>query len=106
IADNFFETLDVPLVRGRPFAGTEAASRSGVAIVNERIVRRLWRDEDPLGKRIRIAEDPDGEWLTVIGVVPSMPNWAVSGVPLPTVYMPYPYVADDDPLVIVRTSGD
>src|SRR5690606_9609986 len=75
IADNFFETLDVPLVRGRTFPGAEAVSRSGVAVVNERVVRRLWRDEDPLGKRIRIAEDPNGEWLTVVGVVPVLPNW-------------------------------
>lgn len=106
VTARFFDTLGLSLVRGRGFTEAEASTRSGVVIVNERMADRLWPGDDPLGKRVRVAEDANAEWLTVIGVAPTLPNWSISGVPRPTAYVPFPYAAARNPLLIARASGD
>ncbi len=102
----FFETLNVPLVRGRSFTDAEARTRSAVAIVNRRMADRLWPDQDVLGRRFRLAADPSGVWFTVIGISRDVSNWDLSNRPLPSAYLPYSHVAAADPRVLIRTTGD
>ena len=51
----YFDTLGIPIVRGRSFTGPDAESSSQVAIVSQSTARRFWPDEDALGKQLRIA---------------------------------------------------
>ena len=71
---DFFRTLGVPLVRGRTFTDRDDASSPLVAIVSASVARRLWPNQDPIGKRIRVPGakpenfiGADG-WRTIIGV--------------------------------------
>jgi hypothetical protein len=68
--------LGIRLVRGAGFERTARVGGPPVAIVSESLARRLWRDEDPIGKRVRIlaagisdADVAPEPWRTVVGVV-------------------------------------
>lgn len=70
----YFETLGIPLTRGRQFEEVESVEAHSVVIVNERLARTFWPGQDPLGKRIRwginVPDTPrnPNPWLTVVGV--------------------------------------
>ena len=70
VGPDFFRTMGIKLVRGRPFTWDDREGAPGVAVVNEALAARLWPGEDPVGKRVwywnpRGADLP----LEVVGVV-------------------------------------
>jgi putative ABC transport system permease protein len=67
VTPSFFETLAIPLASGRRFTGADSASAAPVAIVSEAVGRRYWPGQDPIGRRLRVAEE--FPWVTVVGVV-------------------------------------
>ncbi len=69
VRPGYFETLGVPLVRGRFFNESDNARSMAVAIVNEAMAAKFFPGQDPLGRRIRIAgvTVPEG-WMTIVGV--------------------------------------
>ena len=70
VMPNYFETLRLPILRGRGFEAGDRAGSPLVVIVSQSMARRVWPGQDPLGKRIRWAGDEDaGKWRTVVGVV-------------------------------------
>jgi len=62
ITPGYFETLRIPIVRGRAFTAADRAGGPKVAIVNEAFAARYWPDRDPIGERIEIGRWKD-EWL-------------------------------------------
>ncbi len=62
----YFETMGIPIVRGRAFARTDTADSQRVAIVSERTAARYWPGAEPIGRRVRIS--PRFEWATVVGI--------------------------------------
>jgi predicted permease len=68
VTPEYFDTLGIRLIRGRPFTADDRFGRTRVTIVNETMARRLWPDEDPIGKRIGFDND-DPNWRVVVGVV-------------------------------------
>jgi predicted permease len=67
----YFETLRIPLLRGRLFtAGDVWEAPEPVAVVNESFSRRILGGRDPLGARVRLGGlDAQGPWIRVVGVV-------------------------------------
>ena len=86
----FFDTVDVPVIRGRGFRDEDATYGQLVALVNETAARQLWPDQDPLGKCFFPPIAPERPFQ-VIGVVrdaylsldtsrvPSVVLWPFSG---------------------------
>jgi predicted permease len=77
VGEGYFRTLGLRVLRGREFtaADTQGSPAPAVAIVNESLARRLWPQEDPLGKQIRFLSDGDGQEarsMEVVGVVPDI----------------------------------
>ena len=76
IGTNYFRTLNLPMVRGREFTEAEELSPKAprVAIVDERLARKLFGADDPLGQMIRYTERPgehtknDGEPMEIVGI--------------------------------------
>ena len=66
ITPGYFEAMATPLLRGRFFADSDRRTTLPVAIVDERLAERLWRGEDPIGKRLFRG---DSGPYTVVGVV-------------------------------------
>ena len=67
VGAGYFETLGLPVVRGRGIASADREGTPGVVVVNETMARRLWPRADALGQRVSI-DGPNGPWLTVVGV--------------------------------------
>jgi len=103
---DFFRTMGIPLLRGRPFSTADAAQKTeSVAIINQTMARRYWTNDNPIGKQIALL-DPNYKttWLTIVGVVGDVRG---EGLEIPSELMAYLPLAEnlDDELVI-RTAGD
>jgi putative ABC transport system permease protein len=67
VTPGYFRAMRIPLRAGRYFADSDSASAPKVAIVSQSMARRMWPDQDPIGKRVKL--DEDASWVTVTGVV-------------------------------------
>jgi predicted permease len=102
-------TLDLPLLKGRDFTDAEGASRSPLAMINERMARALWPDTDPVGRRFRLTgNDETAEWFTVIGIVADFRHGQGDNnePEEPTAYVPYPYQQTLNTGITIRVAGD
>lgn len=86
----YFETLGIPLVRGRAFTDRDDPAGPPVVVLGASAAGALWPGEDPLGRRIRIgAGDPASPWRTVVGVAADVRTSPLArGIPT-VVYLPY-----------------
>ena len=104
VGPQYFETMEVPLLRGRGFTDLDRPGSPPVAVVNEAFARRFWGDADPIGKRISISGD-NGPWLEVVGLARDGKYVSITESPRPFVYYPQLQVPDGITLH-VRTTGD
>ncbi len=90
----FYRTIGVSLVRGRDFTLAEGWSRSGLAVINQTMADRFWKDRDPIGGRFRMVRgDAVNQWFTVIGVARDIKQDDIDpeDEPFPAAYVPYLY---------------
>jgi predicted permease len=70
IAPAYFETMKIPVLKGRSFDERDSAEKPNVVMVNQSAARKLWPDQDPIGQRMLVQGDDDKmESSEVIGVV-------------------------------------
>ena len=76
-APNYFDTVGIPIVRGRGISEGEARAGAAVVVVTEATARKLWPNQEPVGKNVMVELPPDlgvksGEWTftshQVVGV--------------------------------------
>jgi putative ABC transport system permease protein len=102
VAAEYFETMGIPLVRGRLFAEGDTATAPKVAIVNQALARQLWPGEDPIGKRVT-WDAP----LEVVGVVGEVRHLRLDLPGGPEIYVPTAQYRGGSALFLaVRTSLD
>ncbi len=117
VSPEFFETAGTPVFRGRAFNIADREGAPPVAMVNQELVRRYWKDENPIGKRIRLGKTST-TFFEIVGVAPDFED-ATSALSTvrPMVYVPYAQakvffngVKIPTPAyqtqVVVRSSGD
>jgi len=70
VAGHYFETMQIPLLKGRYFNDDDTADKPPVVIVDDYMAKQLWPNQDPIGKRISFADlKSPPVWATVVGVV-------------------------------------
>jgi putative ABC transport system permease protein len=70
VGPGYFNTMGIPLVRGRDFNDQDTLETTLGVIVSEMTAKHYWPNEDPIGKRIKPGgTTADRPWRTVIGVV-------------------------------------
>jgi predicted permease len=67
VGGGYFETMGIPVVRGREFGAADREGAPGTVVVNQTLAARMWPGADPIGKRLSFA-GASGPWLTVVGV--------------------------------------
>jgi predicted permease len=110
ITPRFFETLGVPLLRGRGFTARDGDAGAETVLVNERLAAQLFPGEDPLGKRVRFASRrpaagrPPEAWRTIVGITPTIRQGSLQGGYLnAVVYTPYRQQPDGGAYLLVRS---
>ena len=68
VMTDYFETMGIPIVRGRSFQRADIGASGLVAVVNEALANTFWKGQDPIGKRLRICCSQQFPWFTVVGV--------------------------------------
>ena len=112
VSPSFFETLRVPLLRGRYLTDEDREGTRMVAVIDQEFVRRYWPGEDPLGKRFTFGP-PDGvtdttqnEWIEVVGVVGHAAHEGLDADPRIQLYLSYRQAPLPFMAIAVRTQGD
>ncbi|HET9702553.1 MAG TPA: ABC transporter permease [Vicinamibacterales bacterium] len=102
----YFETMRIPILRGRGFTDADRAGAPPVVVINETLARRLFADEDPLGRQIRLGPSSPVRQGTVVGIVGDLRHQKLDIAPAPEVYINYLQGPPVAPLLAIRTSGD
>lgn len=99
---NYFETMGIPLLKGRLFGDEDQAKTPAVAVINQTMANRFWPNQDPLGKQIKFVQD--GSTATVVGVVGDAKHYWLEEQQKSQMYDAYSQDPGLFATVVVRTS--
>lgn len=103
VTEDYFEALRIDLVAGRWFTPQDRADSELVAAISETAAVRLFPEQDPLGRRVRIGGET-APWRTVVGVLGDVRHVDLRRPFLPSLYLPIPQFPDSYVTLVVRTS--
>jgi putative ABC transport system permease protein len=104
ITPGYFETLRIPILRGRAFNDGDRKETGVVAIASEAMVKQYWPNEDGLGKRFHFFGDPT--LREIVGVVTNSVINEVGEDPQPIVFLPMAQDYVPAATLQVRTTGN
>jgi predicted permease len=102
VSRDFFETLRIPIVRGRTFLASDGRDAPRVAIINQTMAERYWPGQDPIGRKFHFADDPR-PWMQVAGVVKDGKYLGISDRPQPYFYVPLEQNYGSSEVLLVRS---
>ena len=104
----YFETLQIPLVSGRPIETGDRAGQPLVALVSERVAKRFFAGASPIGERLRLGGggqvNDTSSWRTIVGVVRDTRTDGLTEAPRGTLYLPRAQEEMRGGWVIVRSA--
>jgi predicted permease len=117
VSPDYFETMAIPMLRGRIFTRAEAEAQAPVAIISQATARRFWPSEDALGKRLRIGSkepgmsfpgesDPFIPSSEVIGIASDVCSMDLTKIDESYVYLPLAQTRQWTSTVLARTEVD
>jgi predicted permease len=90
VGAQFFHTMGIPVVRGREFTAQDSEQGNKVVIINESFARLYWPGEDPLGKQLRIGDEPSSPSREIVGIVKDSVDFeSMKEEPPPLLYTPF-----------------
>ncbi len=104
VGTGYFQTIGIPVVRGRDFMRADTAAAPKVVIVNQTMARQFWKGEEPVGKRFKFFGDQD--YTTVVGVAKDSKYNAVTETPQNFIYQPLAQNYTPAGTLLVRAAGD
>jgi predicted permease len=102
VSATYFETVGVPLVRGRLFTDRDDASAPLVVVINQAAANKYFAGRDPIGQRIRFWGQP----REIVGVVGNERFGGLTADAPPAVYPPIMQAPMSTATLLVRTTGD
>jgi predicted permease len=100
VSPAYFATLGIPVISGREFTRADDENAPLVAIVNETMVVRYWRGQNPIGQRLQVK----GNWVQVVGVSADSKYASMRENPKPFFYVPLRQDFVPGPGLNVRTT--
>ena len=105
VDEGFFETLQIPILRGRGFLVSDTAETPRVAVVNTNFAKHYWAGADAVGKRIRL-DNFAGTPVEIVGVAQTLMYRDTSDRQMDFVYLPLSQNPVPKMILLLRTSGD
>ena len=110
VTSEYFQTIRIPLLKGRYFSEQDKRGDVGSAIVNETFVRRYLANEDPIGKRIKDLgvnqNEGDPKQYEIVGVVGDVRHNSLTRATTPELYLPHQQNSWTWGNFLVRTTND
>jgi predicted permease len=114
VSPEFFKVLEIPILHGRAFSKAEADGEAGVAVVSDATAKKLWPNEDAVGKSIAVdrktpglSDAPAFDHAEVIGVAKDvMSGNMFSGRDATMIYFPTSTIAKHPRTFLIRGKGD
>jgi putative ABC transport system permease protein len=88
VSTDYFQTMGIPLLRGRVFTEADDENTQYVAIVSEAMAKQYWAEKDPMGRQFKMSTDP-AHSLVVIGVAKDIRFNGLTGPFSPLFYAPF-----------------
>jgi putative ABC transport system permease protein len=106
VSPGYFETLGVPILRGRGFRESDDAGAPGVVLINEALARHEFRGQDPIGQRLQMEDKPDPKrpWLTIVGVVGNERREGLASPPWDEIFVSTRQDPEQTLFLLARTS--
>jgi predicted permease len=107
VTGHYFETMQIPLLKGRLFNDDDTEDKPHVVLVDEFMAQQLWPGQDPLGKRLSfgdLAAKP--QWATVVGIVGRIKQDALDSDSRIALYMPQSQFISRLLNIVLRTTTD
>jgi putative ABC transport system permease protein len=111
VSPGYFETLGIPLLRGRTFATDDSPAAPTVCVVNNAMARRFWPAEDPIGKILYLGSPQEialfgrpVPWR-IVGVVGNVHHAGLEDDFRPEIYLPYAQMPVGFMSLVVRARG-
>jgi putative ABC transport system permease protein len=102
---DYFQTMGIPLMRGRYFTEQDSADAKLVVIIDETMARIYWPDEDPIGKRLAwTSANGNPSWAEIVGLVGAVKHIALDGVVRGQLYIPHNQRPSSAMYLAIRTS--
>jgi putative ABC transport system permease protein len=102
---DFFQTMSIPVVRGRTFTDQDGPTAPPVCVINQTLAAKLFpNQQEPVGQRVRIGQTQP--WMTIVGVVGDIKHGALDETLAPELYVSHLQGSVVSPYIVVRTSGD
>jgi predicted permease len=112
----YFEAMGISILKGRAFDDRDDQNAPPAVIVDERLARHFWPEQDPIGRRLWQPQNPndlfqvdeDTRWLTIVGVVRSvhLDDFAGTGSPFGAYYFPHAQSPWSSFTYAIKTDGD
>lgn len=104
VSPGYFETMGIPLVRGRAFSERDTADSMPAIIVNQRFADRFWPGREAVGRTVRVGRQNPRDF-TVVGVTPTGKYRSLGEPPLPYMYFPQSQQWTPAMTVVIHTQG-
>src|SRR5262249_27849317 len=105
VSPRYFETLGIPVLKGRAFTAQDTSTSPNVAIVDAAFVRKYLANEDPLTSAIDIGNGTDG-FIEIVGVVGDVHYSGLDATASPPMYVPLTQDIFSTMWVLARAKGD
>jgi putative ABC transport system permease protein len=105
ITPGYFESLGIPLRRGRAFTEHDTSRSPLVAVVDEAFARRHFPGEDPIGRGLSLGNGTDG-FFEIVGIVGDVRYGGLDAGQEPTIYVPYEQDLFGTMWIVARTEGE
>jgi predicted permease len=105
IDEHYFDAMGLTILEGRNFQRGDGPDAPRVAIVNQQLALHYWPNQDPIGKRLRLAGD-DKSWVQVVGLAKTSKYIFIAEPPTDFLYVPYRQKAPSRMVMLVQSSGD
>jgi putative ABC transport system permease protein len=109
VSATYFDTLKIPLIRGRSFDRSDTPDSQPVAIINERLVKLYWPTDDPMGQQIRLSgsspSEGYGPWRTIVGIVGDVKQHGLDQDMPQQIYLPVVQQTRTTVFAVARTRG-
>ncbi len=107
VSPGYFQTIGVPVLRGREFTETDGTAGRESVVISQRFASTHWPGANPLGERVYFYRDNALQVrATVVGVVPDLvQNDAITQAPDPLAFLPYRQQGTGFGAILIRTAG-